>query len=174
MDFTQEATIFSYSHEEGQRIITTTSLLDEMTATENPGKDFNKAYSDLQHLMEKDTKLYLNSITLPDYWRKGQIPRGLRIMKFPANGAQGKTAFRDKWEAILNKCSIDTIESTLSGYITAWYGNCSAHNRKALQRVVRSAQRITGGKLPALQDTYTTRCYSIVGTRSTSISLHSH
>uniref|UniRef100_A0A8C7MLP8 Alkylated DNA repair protein AlkB homologue 8 N-terminal domain-containing protein n=1 Tax=Oncorhynchus kisutch TaxID=8019 RepID=A0A8C7MLP8_ONCKI len=52
-----------------------------------------------------------------------------------------------------------TIESILAGCITAWYGNCSALNRKALQRVVRSAQRITGGKLPALQDTYTTRCY---------------
>ncbi|CDQ63655.1 unnamed protein product [Oncorhynchus mykiss] len=52
-----------------------------------------------------------------------------------------------------------TIESILSGCITAWYSNCSAHNRKALQRVVRSAQRITGGKLPALQDTYTTRCH---------------
>uniref|UniRef100_A0A8K9XYQ4 Reverse transcriptase domain-containing protein n=1 Tax=Oncorhynchus mykiss TaxID=8022 RepID=A0A8K9XYQ4_ONCMY len=52
-----------------------------------------------------------------------------------------------------------TIESILSGCITAWYGNCSAHNRKALQRVLRSAQRITGGKLPALQDTYTTRCH---------------
>ena len=52
-----------------------------------------------------------------------------------------------------------TIESILSGCITAWYSNCSAHNRKALQRVVRSAQRITGAKLPALQDTYTTRCH---------------
>ena len=52
-----------------------------------------------------------------------------------------------------------TIESILAGCITAWYGNCSALNRKALQRVVRSAQRITGGKLPALQDTYTTRCH---------------
>ncbi|KAM9572505.1 uncharacterized protein ACWYII_005213 [Salvelinus alpinus] len=52
-----------------------------------------------------------------------------------------------------------TIESILSGCITAWYGNCSAHNRKALQRLVRSAQRITGGKLPALQETYTTRCH---------------
>ncbi|XP_064877276.1 uncharacterized protein LOC135572772 [Oncorhynchus nerka] len=52
-----------------------------------------------------------------------------------------------------------TIESILSGCITAWYGNCSAHKGKALQRVVRSAQRITGGKLPALQDTYTTRCH---------------
>ena len=35
-----------------------------------------------------------------------------------------------------------TIESILSGCVTAWYGNCSAHNRKALQRVVRFAQRI--------------------------------
>jgi predicted O-linked N-acetylglucosamine transferase (SPINDLY family) len=56
---------------------------------------------------------------------------------------------------ILYRC---TIESILSGCITAWYGNCSAHNRKALQMVVRSAQRITGSNLSALQDTYTTRC----------------
>ena len=52
-----------------------------------------------------------------------------------------------------------TIESILSGCITAWYGNCTALNLKALQRVVQSAQRITGGKLPALQDTYSTQCH---------------
>jgi hypothetical protein len=49
-----------------------------------------------------------------------------------------------------------TIESILSDCISAWYGNYSALNRKALQR---STQRITGGKLPALQDTYSTRCH---------------
>ena len=52
-----------------------------------------------------------------------------------------------------------TIENILSGCITARYGNCTASNRRALQRMVRSAQRITGGKLPALQDTYSTRCH---------------
>ena len=52
-----------------------------------------------------------------------------------------------------------TIDSILSDCITAWYGNCSAHNRTSLQSVLTSAQRITGGKLPALQDTYTTRCH---------------
>ena len=52
-----------------------------------------------------------------------------------------------------------TIESILSGCFTVWYCNCTALNRKALQRVVRSAQRITGGKLPALPDTYSTRCH---------------
>jgi hypothetical protein len=50
-----------------------------------------------------------------------------------------------------------TIESILLGCIKAWYGNCTALNRKALQRVVWSAQRITGGKRPALQDTYSTQ-----------------
>ena len=32
-----------------------------------------------------------------------------------------------------------TIENILSGCITGWYDNSSAHNHKALQRVVRSA-----------------------------------
>ena len=51
-----------------------------------------------------------------------------------------------------------TIEGILTGCITAWYGNCSASDRKALQRVVRTAQYITGAKLPAIQDLYTRRC----------------
>jgi hypothetical protein len=33
--------------------------------------------------------------------------------------------------------------------ITAWYGNCLASNRKALQRVEHTAQYITGAKHPA-------------------------
>ena len=44
-----------------------------------------------------------------------------------------------------------TIESILLG--------CTARNRKVLQRGVWSAQRITGGKLPAIQDTYSTQCH---------------
>ena len=51
-----------------------------------------------------------------------------------------------------------TIESTTTGCITAWYGNCSASERKALQRVVRTTQYILGAKLPATQDLYNRRC----------------
>ena len=47
---------------------------------------------------------------------------------------------------ILKRFYSCTIES-----ITAWYGNCSASNRK----VVRTAEYI---KLPAIQDLYTRRC----------------
>ena len=59
---------------------------------------------------------------------------------------------------ILKRFYSCTFESILTGCITAWYGNCSAFNRKALQRVVHTAQYITGAKLPAIQDLYTRRC----------------
>jgi gmma-aminobutyric acid receptor subunit gamma len=59
---------------------------------------------------------------------------------------------------ILKKFYRCTIESILTGCITAWYGNCSASDPKALQRVVRTAQYITGAKLPAIQDLHTRRC----------------
>ena len=51
-----------------------------------------------------------------------------------------------------------TIESILTSCITAWYGNCSASDHKALQSVVRTAQFITGAKLPAIQELYNRRC----------------
>ena len=59
---------------------------------------------------------------------------------------------------ILKKFYSCTIESIPTGCITAWYGNCSASDRKALQRVVRTAQYITGAKLPAIQDLYIRWC----------------
>jgi hypothetical protein len=51
-----------------------------------------------------------------------------------------------------------TIESILTGCITTWHGNCSASDRKALQRVVCTAQYITRAKLPDIQDLYTWQC----------------
>ena len=51
-----------------------------------------------------------------------------------------------------------TTESILTGFITACYGNCLASDRKALQRVVRMTQYITGARLPAIQAIYTRRC----------------
>lgn len=51
-----------------------------------------------------------------------------------------------------------TIESLLTGCITVWYGNCTAQSRKALQRVVRAAEDITGCSLPPIQDIYRSRC----------------
>jgi gmma-aminobutyric acid receptor subunit gamma len=61
---------------------------------------------------------------------------------------------------ILRKFYSCTIEYILTGCITAWYGNCSADDRKALHRVVRTVLYITGTELPAIQDLYTRRCHS--------------
>ncbi|KAI4904925.1 hypothetical protein NFI96_004658 [Prochilodus magdalenae] len=51
-----------------------------------------------------------------------------------------------------------TTESILTNGISVWYGNCCAADRKALQRVVKMAQRITGTQLPTIQDIYHKRC----------------
>ena len=56
-------------------------------------------------------------------------------------------------QQILKKFYSCTIESILTGCITTWYSNCSASDRK-----VRKAQYITGAKLPAIQDLYTSGC----------------
>ena len=59
---------------------------------------------------------------------------------------------------ILKKFYSCTIKSILTGFITAWYGKCSASDRKAQQRVVHTAQYITGAKHPDIQDLYTRPC----------------
>ncbi len=71
----------------------------------------------------------------------------------------------DSWDqgpwlspSILRSFYTCTVESILTSCITAWFGNSTAGNRKALQRVVRTAHHIVGGELPSLQDIYTRRC----------------
>ncbi|TWW54591.1 hypothetical protein D4764_0122220 [Takifugu flavidus] len=54
------------------------------------------------------------------------------------------------------RCS---IESILTSCVTVWYGNCSASDRKALQKVVKTAQRIAGASLPSIEDIYRRRCH---------------
>ncbi|KAK1792044.1 hypothetical protein P4O66_001826 [Electrophorus voltai] len=51
-----------------------------------------------------------------------------------------------------------TIESILTGNITVWFGNSTKQDRQALQRVVRSAERITHTELPVLQTIYYKQC----------------
>ncbi len=52
------------------------------------------------------------------------------------------------------------IESVLTQCISVWYSNATNQDCKALQRVVRLAERISGSALPSLQDIYLKRCKS--------------
>ena len=72
------------SHEEGQQIVTAALLMNDLPGGRVNLHDPNKAYRDLRHLLEKDTRLHLNSAQLSSYRRKGLIPRGPRIKTFPA------------------------------------------------------------------------------------------
>ncbi len=62
--------------------------------------------------------------------------------------------------SILRSFYTCTVESILTGCITPWFGNSTAGNRKALQRVVRTARHIVGGEPPSLQDIYTRKIYN--------------
>ncbi len=60
--------------------------------------------------------------------------------------------------AILKTFYSGAIESVLTQCISVWYGNSSNQDCKALQRVVRLAERISGSALPSLQDIYFKCC----------------
>ncbi len=53
-----------------------------------------------------------------------------------------------------------TIESVLTSCITVWYGNCSAADRKTLQRTVNTAAKIIGAPLPSILDIFLAWCSS--------------
>ncbi len=62
--------------------------------------------------------------------------------------------------SILKTFYSGTIESVLTQCISVWYGTSSSQDCKALQRVVRLAERISGSALPSLQDIYLKRSRS--------------
>ncbi|KAK7892188.1 hypothetical protein WMY93_024151 [Mugilogobius chulae] len=51
-----------------------------------------------------------------------------------------------------------TVESVLSGCLTVWYGNATERDKKALRRVVRCAERITGTTLLYPEELYKKSC----------------
>ena len=50
------------------------------------------------------------------------------------------------------------IESILTSSLSVWYGSCPVADQKALQRVVRTAEKITRSAQPSIQDLYPSRC----------------
>ncbi|KAK1783967.1 hypothetical protein P4O66_004636, partial [Electrophorus voltai] len=43
-------------------------------------------------------------------------------------------------------------------YIITWFGNCTTFDRKTLQRIVRTAEKIIEVSLPSITNIYLTRC----------------
>lgn len=53
-----------------------------------------------------------------------------------------------------------TVKSILTDCITVWYRKCPTADRRAVLRVINSAQRITGHSLPSVDTTASSRCLS--------------
>ncbi|CAJ0941778.1 unnamed protein product [Ranitomeya imitator] len=63
---------------------------------------------DLDRIYRRKTALQLHYVTLAEYHKVQRIPRGLRVSLRPTLFSE-KTDFCEKFEAILNKCSMDLI-----------------------------------------------------------------
>jgi len=53
-----------------------------------------------------------------------------------------------------------TIESLLTYAVTVWHSSCTEADRRRLQRVTNTAQKIIGCPLPSLTAIYNSRCLS--------------
>ena len=53
------------------------------------------------------------------------------------------------------RCS---IESVLAYCISTWHTSCSAADKRALHRIINTAQKVSGCALPSLQDIFSSRC----------------
>ncbi len=73
--------------------------------------------------------------------------------------------------AILKAFYSGAIESVLTQSISVWHGNASNQDCKALQRVVRFAERISGSAIPSLQDIYL-KCWKSRAAKITKDSNH--
>ena len=60
---------------------------------------------------------------------------------------------------ILRNFYICVVESILTSCITVWYGSASVMDRKRLQRVVKTAERIIRTPLPSLKSIYNRRVH---------------
>ncbi len=89
--------------------------------------------------------------TLPNI---GQESQAKTVPYVTAEEIQGLTSYPE------NFLFRDHRKCTDTQCISVWYGNYSNQDCKAMHRVVRLAERISGSALPSLQDIYLKRCKS--------------
>lgn len=105
-----ENVVLSYNEDQATRILAKMTAPTDFLQTpvsECKRRDWER---ERKRLVSYD----LHALTLAEYYRLGRIPRGLRVNLRPTLFAE-KAEFKEKFERILNKCSMDimllTIES---------------------------------------------------------------
>ncbi|KAK1796883.1 hypothetical protein P4O66_000885 [Electrophorus voltai] len=119
-------------------------------------------------ISDNDERAYLEEIKHLENWRQENNlllnVRPVLVPPYQLPGKEGSSASLSPQmpkrlpSKVLRNFYTCTIESILTGNITVWFGNSTKQDRQALQRVVRSAERITHTELPDLQTIYYKRC----------------
>lgn len=94
---------FMFSDEDRARI-----LANVLKLLQDHGNSTLSEWNELTELYRKRIRLSLHASTLTQYCEDSHIPRGLRIQKGPSLFNE-REELRNKWIAILNKCSFDLM-----------------------------------------------------------------
>ena len=62
--------------------------------------------------------------------------------------------------SILRTFYSGVVESVLTYCISTWYSSCSMSDKKAMQRIVRGAEKVIRISLPSVQELFQSRCRS--------------
>lgn len=100
----EQAVCLSFDETEAQNILFQDTLFEDGQPKSTSILDDQR--QKLMYLEEKCVRLKWHGVALSEYWRKKQIPRGLRVSKRPTLGHHDPD-FMKNWEKILNKCSLD-------------------------------------------------------------------
>ncbi|XP_071988769.1 uncharacterized protein [Engystomops pustulosus] len=103
------ATTLTFSEDEAANIL---SQVTNPTDFLNIPQDVFKR-RDWERDLKKLTSFELHSVTLAEYYKTGRIPRGLRVNLRPTLFAE-EEEFRNDFEKVLNKCSLDLMVLTIS------------------------------------------------------------
>ncbi|CAJ0966829.1 unnamed protein product [Ranitomeya imitator] len=100
--------MLSYNQSEAESILAQVNIPSQFLHTST---DQLKT-RDLERIYRRKTALQLHYVTLAEYHKVQRIPRGLRVSLRPTLFSE-KMDFCEKFEAILNKCSMDLILLTV-------------------------------------------------------------
>ncbi|OCT71476.1 hypothetical protein XELAEV_18034452mg [Xenopus laevis] len=99
---------FAYTDQDAKRITESVSGPNEFLTA----KDCIQEFRTLEQLQRKYIAYDLHLRTLAEYVKLQRVPRGLRVQLHPTLFSD-KQEYRNKWEAIVNKCSLDLMLLTM-------------------------------------------------------------
>ena len=134
------------------------NLVLKTTKTKELIIDFRRTKTDIQSLfisrncMERVSEFLFLGVHIQNV-----LSWSMKNLNHYQEGTAETTLPKSAQEQPLPVVSCCSIESILTYCLCVWFSSCTAGDRKALQRVVTTAQKIISCLLPSLEDQYHSR-----------------